>query len=281
MIMCIPSTRGDIKATKTSDKKGLNMSAVKKICILLVFLPLLQSCAVKKQAGDNMNVCKAENRAVFFEDFNDNSLKWIVYDPAGQVRQPLIFDSVFYSFSPWWVDYNHAPPGAGYLHILAGLHTHSTSKWVSEKKMPVDFTNARVTLRLRGELQQKDSQMLILLQAKNETTTANFVLTTQPFSVLPQWSEQTITLAPDPSQWVCLGSRADRTETYGCFDVVDALKNMNVDFIFVLFPLNIEPVEPVADKHLRRAGNQYHVKQELLPDGIVMIDWVKIEFLTD
>ena len=22
------------------------------------------------------------------------------------------------SRSPWWIDYNHAPPGAGYLHML-------------------------------------------------------------------------------------------------------------------------------------------------------------------
>jgi len=276
--MCIQSTHGNIKAKKLTDMKGFSMFVVKMICVLIVFLPLLQSCAVKTETGDNMSTCKVENRAVFIEDFDDNSLKWIAYDPAGNVRQPLIFDSVLYSFSPWWVDYNHAPPGAGYLHILAGLHTHDTSKWITEKKMPVDFTNARVTLRMRGELAQKGSQMLILLQAKNEATTANFVLTSQPFNVTQQWSEQTITLSADPSQWVCLGSRADRTETYGCFDVADALKNMNVDFIFVLFPLNIEPIEPVADKHLRRAGSQYHVKQELLPDGIVMIDWVKMEF---
>lgn len=26
--------------------------------------------------------------------------------------------SALVSRSPWWIDYNHAPPGAGYLHIL-------------------------------------------------------------------------------------------------------------------------------------------------------------------
>jgi hypothetical protein len=23
----------------------------------------------------------------------------------------------------WWIDYNHAPPGAGYMHLLASLNT--------------------------------------------------------------------------------------------------------------------------------------------------------------
>lgn len=252
--------------------------SVFRICIIAALLPLLCSCRSSKQAFNDIDVRESGSSPVFLEEFNDNSLKWIIYDFAGQVRQPVIFDGVLYSYSPWWIDYNHAPPGAGYLHIIAGLHTHNTSKWITEKNLPVDFTNARVTLRLRGELEQKGADMAILLQASNGHTTANFVLTAQPFNVSNQWTEQTITLSPDPSQWVCLGSRADRTETYGCFDVADALKNMNVDFIFVLFPLNIEPAEPLSDKHLRRAGYNYHVKQELLPEGIIMIDRVKIEF---
>jgi hypothetical protein len=32
-----------------------------------------------------------------------------------------IIDGAAASFSPWWVDYNHAPPGAGYLHLVFTL----------------------------------------------------------------------------------------------------------------------------------------------------------------
>ena len=32
-------------------------------------------------------------------------------------------DGVLISRSPWWIDYNHAPPGAGYMHLIAMLLT--------------------------------------------------------------------------------------------------------------------------------------------------------------
>ena len=32
-------------------------------------------------------------------------------------------ESAIISRSPWWIDYNHAPPGGGYMHLLFGLKT--------------------------------------------------------------------------------------------------------------------------------------------------------------
>jgi len=96
--------------------------------------------------------------------------------------------------------------------------------------------------------------------------------------VSKDWSEQTITLLPDPNQWLCLGSRYNRIETYGCYPINEVLKNVNVDFLFLLFPLNIQSVEKDVDLHRLRAGGQYHVKQELLPAGLIMVNWIRIEF---
>jgi hypothetical protein len=219
----------------------------------------------------------APGGTIFFENFINNDMGWIYYSPDGKVRPLPICDGILYCYSPWWVDYNHAPPGAGYLHIMMGLHTNASGKW-EQRKLPRDFTNAKVTVRLRGDVDLKGSQLVFHCQANNGKTTANFVLKSQPLQITHDWSEQAITLVPDPNQWTCLGSRRDRMDFYGCYDIRDALKNMNVDFIFMLFPLNIEPVENILDKHAIQAGYRYHVKQELLPSGVLMFDWIKIEF---
>ena len=107
---------------------------------------------------------------------------------------------------------------------------------------------------------------------------ANYVLTGQPFEITREWSEQTVTLTPDPSQWVCLGVRHDMTDTIGCFPVDELLCDVNIDIIFVLFPLNVVPVENVKDKNKFRAVADYHVDQSFLPKGVVMFDWIRIEY---
>ena len=69
------------------------------------------------------------------------------------------------SRSPWWIDYNHAPPGIGYLHLLYILNTSGPAgehhREVAGKNRFIagghgtDFSSARVTVRLRGELEAR------------------------------------------------------------------------------------------------------------------------------
>ena len=63
-----------------------------------------------------------------------------------------------------------------------------------------------------------------------------------------------MTLAPDPGQWTCLGSRHDRTGLYGCDRRSGkVLEDVNIDLIFVLFPLEIVPLsDEVTDLHTPR-----------------------------
>jgi hypothetical protein len=42
---------------------------------------------------------------------------------SGPVVLPLVGGALL-SQGPWWLDYNHCPPGNGYLHLLYGLLTH-------------------------------------------------------------------------------------------------------------------------------------------------------------
>lgn len=239
------------------------------------------------------------------ETFDDGPGGWVA-----DLCSPLpIWDGVAYCHSPWSVDANHAPPGAGYLHLLMYLHTHSaampshfdeerhdTNRFVSEG-YSTNLTNAKLTVRLRGELTLAgplcnghvpslpldvgDVQLLLLVQARVDgppRTTPNFVLTGQPFKITADWSEQTIQLAPDPNQWTCLGARHDLTDTYGFGDIAEVLRDVNVDLIFVLFPLTIVPIVEVEDIHRAWAAKDYQVDMKYLPKGLIMFDTVQIEY---
>ena len=148
-------------------------------------------------------------------------------------------DGVLISRSPWWIDYNHAPPGAGYMHLIAMLLTKGP---FSEHQREVagenrfvqgghgfDFTNARLTLRLKGELR--------------------------------------------------LGGRHDRLDYYGEIDLPQVLSQVNTNILLVLFPLDIVPMGPIDDDlHLLRPEKDYPVWRSELPEGYVLIDDIEIEF---
>ena len=230
----------------------------------------------------------AKTRDVYFEDFNNGAGGW-----AANRYHPLpIWDGVAYCFGPWYLDSHHAPPGAGYLHMLMWLHTKRApqnrpfllpNRFIDQRKS-TNFTNAKLSVRLRGETDLQGTQLLLLAQATTQGTTANFVLSGQPFRITQEWTEQTVTLTPEPAQWTCLGARESMKHHYGCADIDAVLKDVNVDIIFVLFPLKVVPVGDVKEPHKLRAGQDYpnepsyEVWQKYLPKGIVMFDWVRIEF---
>ena len=60
----------------------------------------------------------------YFQNFVNDSGGWFGVISNQQPVTPLKIenDSVV-SCSPWWVDYNHAPPGGGYLHLIMAIMT--------------------------------------------------------------------------------------------------------------------------------------------------------------
>jgi hypothetical protein len=241
---------------------------------------------------------------VYEEGFEDGAGGW-----TADLRSPLpVWDSVAYCCGPWSVDANHAPPGAGYLHLLMYLLTHPRSispettaqhgvnRFV-EGGCSRDLRDAKLSVRLRGIMDLAGplcnnhvpvprpdldgAQLLLLAQAQVERpqrTTANFVLTGQPFRITPEWSEQTVCLVPDPAQWTCLGARHDLTDTYGYSHIGDVLRDVNVDIIFVLFPLRVVPLGKVDDRDRQWAAKDYKVDMQYLPKGLVMFDSVRIQY---
>ena len=143
----------------------------------------------------------------YVETFDDGPGGWYGWISNAAGPKPLeIRDGCAISRSPWWIDYNHAPPGAGYLHLLYMLNTAGKAgehqrEVQGENRFvrggyPTDFTHARMTLRLRGELEARGAQLLLLCQAACRSQggiCSGWLLTGQPFRVTPDWSEQTVT----------------------------------------------------------------------------------------
>jgi hypothetical protein len=224
------------------------------------------------------------------ESFDDGPGGWYGWISNAAGPKPLeIKDGCAISRSPWWIDYNHAPPGAGYMNLLYMLNTggkpgehqrevEGENRFVSGG-FPTDFTQARVTLRLRGELEARGTRLVLLCQAVQGGLCSGWLLVGQPFRVTEEWSEQTVTAVPDPGQWTCLGSRHDRSDFYGYLPLSTVLAEVNTDILLVLHPLEIAPMGPLAgDPHRLRPERDYPVWRSRLPEGYVLLDEVRIDF---
>ncbi len=226
----------------------------------------------------------------YLETFDQHTGGWWGWGGNHLGLQPLVRENgVVTSRSPWWIDYNHAPPGAGYIHMLYSLNLRGPfsdhhkeiagPNPFAEQKYPLDFTHARVSVRVRGELELKGAQLVLLVQGRVGETVSGWLLTGQPIAVGPEWSEQTIVAAPDESQWTCLKARHDRQDFYGFHPLQTILSNVNVNIMLVLFPLEIRPMGEIrGDPHLLRAGRDYPVWTSRLPEGYVQLDTVRIDF---
>lgn len=246
----------------------------------------------------SQNVLSASSDGPYLETFDGGTGGWLAnrYDPLP------VWDGAAYCYSPWYLDSNHAPPGAGYLHLLMYLYTDKAlpqdhlgkrGNHFIEQNKSTNLTNAKLSVRLRGQVDLQGSQLLLLVQARAKGTTSNYVLSQQPLEVTPKWGERTLNLVPDGKQWKCLGSRWDLKDRYGCTDIETVLRDVNVDIIFVLFPLKVIPAGNVKEPDRLHPSpghgvvppgvkfphfKTYEVKREFLPKGIVMFDWVRIDY---
>jgi hypothetical protein len=225
-------------------------------------------------------------RTPYIETFDDGCGGWYAWKPNG-MAMPEVRNGVYHERSPWWVDSNHAPPhGAGYLHLLAILWTHREAVpehcWPNrfvEGGFSRDLTGARLTLRVRGEVSFGTAKLSLLVQAHALNATSNYVLTGDAFEVTPEWSDASIVLAPDPQLWTCVDAREDLTDRYGCTDVAEVLRDVDVDMILVLFPLPVRSVAPIAELlHGFRPQREFDVDWASLPTGRVEIDTIRLDY---
>ncbi|HLY59632.1 MAG TPA: hypothetical protein VKV95_02585 [Terriglobia bacterium] len=228
----------------------------------------------------------------YIETFDKGPGGWFGWISNLKGPAPLeIRDSAAISRSPWWIDYNHAPPGAGYLHMLYCLMTSGVQVFTElymevaranrfvEGNFPTDFTNAKLSVRLKGELELRGASLVLLVQGKIGNIASGWMLTGHPLVVTPEWTEQTIIAAPDPKLWTCLGSRHDRQMNYGEIDFLTILRDVNANIMLVLFPLIVAPMGHLdGDPHILRPEKDYPVWRSRLPEGYVLMDEIRIEF---
>jgi len=226
----------------------------------------------------------------YSEDFRNGPGGWHV--PCGNnciLKKTERVDGALVSRSPWWVDYNHAPTGAGLLHMIFCLQTKGPfgeaitdcagPNGFVKGGHPRDFTNAELTFRLKGELLDRGAQLVLLVQATDGPVHSGWVLKAQPIKVTSDWTEQTIKAVPDPAQWVCLGARQSRLDYYGRIELKKHLADVNGNIMLILFPLNVVPMGSIpGDPHLLRAGFDYPVWRSELPEGYVTLNQVDINF---
>ena len=135
-----------------------------------------------------MNASTPPASIVYRETFDDGSRGWYGWISNSAGPKALEYRrGVVTSRSPWWIDYNHAPPGAGYLHMVfclstkgpEGEHQYETagrSQFIAAG-CSTNFTNAELKLRLRGELETRGAQLVLLIQGNTKGLTSGWLLT--------------------------------------------------------------------------------------------------------
>jgi hypothetical protein len=152
--------------------------------------------------------------------------------------------------SPWWLDNNHAPPGAGFLNLLANTFMGKAAG-PADPSSALDLTNGLFVFSLQTEnLNLRGGQVLFWFQVVSPNGTyTNYALFGAPIyqgSSVMQTDETYVYLSTDPGMWKCLGSADARSDTYGCsVSFQDAIKNVNNDFGLIVMPASSDP-DPVV-----------------------------------
>jgi hypothetical protein len=226
------------------------------------------------------------------ETFDDGPGGWVrIVDNVQPPTALPVRDGAIWSYGPWWVDYNHAPPGAGYLQLLMCLHMKSPfgealKEAGGENRFVAggysrDLTNATVSVRVKGELEAAGTRICVLIQGSQDGKVTGWIHSGRTLNVSPEYTDQSICLSPDESQWTCLGARQGREDFYGRTPLNRVLSDVNVNFYLLLFPVMPKPMGLLhGDPHLLRAGKDYPVWPSSIAQGYVAVDQIEIAYPT-
>jgi hypothetical protein len=226
----------------------------------------------------------------YVETFDNGPGGWVrVVDNVMPPAALPVRNGAIWSYGPWWVDYNHAPPGAGYLQLLMCLNTKGpfgeTLKEVGGVNRFVaggfsrDLTDAVVSVRIKGELEAAGTSVHVLIQGSHDGKVTGWIHTGKTISVTPEYAEQSVRLVPDEAQWTCLGARTGREDFYGRSPLTAILSDVNVNLYLILFPVKPRPMGPISgDPHLLRPGKDYPVWPSSVAQGYVAVDTFRIDW---
>lgn len=167
--------------------------------------------------------------------------------------------------SPWWLDNNHAPPGAGFLNLLAYTYMGKPER-PADPSSALDLTNGLFVASLQtDDLNLRGSQVLFWFQVLSPNgKSTNYALSGSPVlgnSTVPQSGEIYLNLPTDPKMWQCLGSSTSSQDSYDCsVPFEDAIKNVNNDYGLIIMPTvgdpdpNLQPSGKIAIKWINLFG---------------------------
>ncbi|HEV8444783.1 MAG TPA: hypothetical protein VGQ27_14965 [Steroidobacteraceae bacterium] len=151
--------------------------------------------------------------------------------------------------SPWWLDPNHAKPGGyGHLNLLTWVYLNGMPGSSTEGMPSIDLRDVTLRVSMRAQaFNPAGGRLVFWFQTKMpDGRFANFAYTSSPLdAVLPpdgsELSQFNIKLVADPAAWTCLGAAVDRSDFYGCMDVVNAMSAVKDDFGFIIIPVSDSP----------------------------------------
>lgn len=228
-------------------------TAIRAVTVVAVSLAVA-ACGGGDDAIDNPLV------VVHNEDFSTSGeSKWLHYPDTEPIacrplERSIDLDGTDFATSrgPWWTDTNHAPPGLGYLYLLALAYHRDWSPDglipdASTGARPLDLRDAELTIRWRAPQLRLPGDAILTLWLQTRTSPVdahapryvNYLLTGQTLDAGPppaQWREDVVRLRSSENDYTCLGSNTDRADTYGCdITAIAALRDWNADLGLVVF----------------------------------------------
>jgi hypothetical protein len=215
------------------------------------------------------SIASPSGTVIYNEDFSAGSGGWHYYllansPPANaefcisyasygysllcMVRGGWTAPGVIESHSPWFLDPNHASPGAGNLNLLGFVFLNGRHGGLPQPT--IDLRNGRLSARVYADsLALNGGHVYFWFQTYVPSLGkwANFALTSSPLESRlkdKQWVTIDLTLKNSAADWTCLGSSLARQDTYGCVGVTRALGNVNTNFGFIVLP--VDPSRPAT-----------------------------------
>lgn len=226
-----------------------------------------------------MGAAVAGRSPVYTEDFSQGSGGWHFYQLSDTVppsadycgtgtygyaytcQMPMDWSDsgTVESKAPWFVDENHAAPGAGILSLIGWVWLNGEYGGIPAATL--DLRNTELTARIWvDDLVIGDGHLVFWFQTYRSEIGKyqNYALTAYPVERHlrdEKWVTVRIHLPKREGAWTCLGAAPWRVETYGCGSVADALADVNYDFGFIVLP--VSPSAP--------------------PTGVVRLDSISID----
>lgn len=241
-------------------------------------LILIATCVVGCTSFSNHEILSDSSKSVWYQTdlAAGGESGWFTYPLGFNGCKPLEIMSdengVFFARSkgPWWLDANHAPPGLGYLHLLAFAYSYDWSEdgvIQTSGSETLDLRNATIHIRWRPvdlKLPQ-GAQIHLWFQTDAlgidpvDSSRVNFLLMDQHLKANPVdsgWQETTLRLNDENSKYACMGSNPAKASLYSCaINASEALRGWNVNLGLVIFFQ-----DPSLSNHIDGALDIQHIE---------------------